>query len=67
MTLSISGLKKDQIRALEFYLRRKYDSIKNAKELTKLFLLEFVAAEAQKESDAAIEKLNGESNEKLQN
>ena len=60
MTLSISGLKKDQIRALKFYLRRKYDSIRNVKELTKTFLLEFVAAEAQKESDAAIEQFNGD-------
>lgn len=63
MTLSISGLKQDQIRALEFYLRRKYDSDVNVQKLTQLFLLEFIATEAQKESDAAIEKLNGETNE----
>lgn len=60
MTLSISGLTKDQVRALEFYLRRKYGGNNNVQKLTQLFLLEFIAAEAQRESDAAVEKLNGD-------
>ena len=60
MTLQISGIKQDQINALRHFLRRKYNSHKSTESLTKLFLLEFIAAEAQKESDAAIEKLNGD-------
>lgn len=51
------NLTKSQIRAIEFYLRRKYDSVADADKLIELFLLEFVAEEAKKESEAMDDEL----------
>lgn len=60
MTLSISGLKNDQVRALEYLLRRKYDSTALVNDLVRKYLLDFVVNELKNDADAALENHNGE-------